>query len=259
LQSEFRSEPRSRLPVAAAITIGVLLAAWWWFSGPEEPPPPSAEVLAERKLADLSSQTQRPASPFAAGAAASEPEPSAAEAAASAAALAAIGTVPKGMSAEQWRDLQLALKDHPDRDAELKRVAQYLAYKDLFERFQAAREQHAGTPALKALAQQLDDGLNARLANAEMTAAEATAIKTTLLDQLEPDAKRRAQRLDQWMRQQAQQGVATVNARDAQREAQYKREEAEILAAWRDLPAAQRDPQQLEVQLDALRRRIFTP
>jgi hypothetical protein len=241
--------------LVAAIGVGTVgLMAWWWLGEPAPQPPP-AQAQAESRLAEVSAQTLRPVSPFGAGkveAPALVPAPAEAPLPTP----VADRPPPSGMSSEQWRDLQAALKDHPDRDAELRRVAQYLAFKSNFELFQAARSQHAGTPELQTLARQLDAELDARLANAELNAAEAVAIKSTLLDELEPDGARRATRLDQWARQHA---PAAGGGMDGQREARYQKEAAAILAAWQALPPTQRDPHQLEAQLDALRQRIFSP
>lgn len=254
--SGLQAQLLTRWLAGAGVAAVAALAATWWLSEPAAEPP-SAQALAEQRLADASAQSQRPMSPFAAMVDAAPPGASAAAEPAAAPPAEVGNATPRGMTPKQWEDLQLALKDHPQRDAELRRVADYLAFKDSFDLFQAARTQHNGSAELQALARKLDGDLETRMANAEMTAAEAVAIKTTLLDQLEPDAARRAAQLDQWVRQHA--GTTTPVGHDTQREAQYKQQEAVILAAWQALPPEQRNPRQLESQLDALRQRVFGP
>lgn len=157
------------------------------------------------------------------------------------------------MTPSQWRDLQDALKDHPGHVAELRRVAAYMAFKDRLARFQAAREQAPGGPELQALAQQLDAELPAHLAQGDLSLAEAHALKGAVLQVLEPDTDRRFERLAQWaQQQQQQQGPAAANS---PREEQHTQRQAAILAAWQALPPEQRNPGQLEADLEALRLR----
>jgi hypothetical protein len=155
------------------------------------------------------------------------------------------------MSPSQWRDLQDALKDHPGHMAELHRVAAYMAFKDRLARFQAAREQASEGPELQALAQQLDADLPTHLAQGDLSPAEAHALKGAVLQVLEPDTDRRFERLAQWAQQQPQ-GPAVATS---PRQEQHTQRQAAILAAWQALPPAQRNPRQLQADLEALRLR----
>jgi hypothetical protein len=156
------------------------------------------------------------------------------------------------MTPSQWQDLQEALKDHPGHVAELRRVAAYMAFKDSLARFQAARESPPDRPELQALAQQLDAELPTHLAQGDLSLAEAHALKGAVLQVLEPDADRRFERLAQWAQQPPPQGPAVATS---PRQAQHTQRQAAILATWQALPPEQRNPRQLQAELDALRLR----
>jgi len=164
---------------------------------------------------------------------------------------AATDPPPAGMTAPQWRDLQDALKDYPGRVADLRRVAAYMAFKDRLAHFQAAREQGADSAELQTLARQLDAGLDAHLAQGDLGPAEAHALKGAVLQVLEPEAARRFERLSQW----AQGLPAQTSAAASPRQEQHLQRQAAILAAWQALPPGQRNPGQLEADLEALRLR----
>jgi hypothetical protein len=153
------------------------------------------------------------------------------------------------MSPSQWRDLQDALKDYPGHVAELRRVAAYMAFKDRLARFHAARDQASDGAELQALAQQLDAELPTHLAQGDLSLAEAHALKGAVLQVLEPDTDRRFERLAQWAQQQ---GPAVAGS---PRQEQYTQQQAAILATWQALPTEQRNPRQLQADLEALRLR----
>ena len=158
---------------------------------------------------------------------------------------------PAGMTPAQWHDLQDALKDHPGRVADLRRVAAYMAFKDTLAHFQAAREQAADSAELQALARQLDAGLDGHLAQGDLGLAEVHALKGAVLQVLEPDAARRFERLSQWA-----QGLPAQTAEAASpRREQHTQRQAAILEAWQALPPGQRNPRQLEADLESLRLR----
>jgi hypothetical protein len=163
---------------------------------------------------------------------------------------------PAGLSAQEWQQLNDALKDHPQREAEIARVTNYLRFAQSVQQFQTLREQTKGAPsdALRALAQTLNTGLEDRLKQGELSGGEAQLLKAAVLEVLMPDAAQRNTALRQW-----QQARAAPTAVADAREAVYQREQATLLAAWQALPAAQRDEKQLEAQLEALRQRIFNP
>jgi len=166
---------------------------------------------------------------------------------------------PYGLTAEQWQQLQQALADHPQRDAEMARIGAYMAYMNTAQRFRELRQQAAGTPpgeALQGLARTLESGLQEHLDRGEMTAGEALLLRSATQEVLQPDSALRQQALTLW-----QQGLASAQAArtpDA-REAAFAQQQAALVAKWSALPAAQRDPRALEAQLDTLRQGIFNP
>jgi hypothetical protein len=184
------------------------------------------------------------------------PQPAAA---ASAPAAAASTQPPYGLSTEQWQQLQQALADHPQRDAEIARIGAYMQYMGTAQRFRQLRQQAAGTASgeeLQALARTLESGMQEHLDRGELTAGEALLLRSATLEVLEPDSARRQQALAVW-----QQGMASVQAArtpDA-REAAFTQQQAALVAQWSAQPAAQRDPRALEAQLEALRQSIFNP
>jgi hypothetical protein len=169
------------------------------------------------------------------------------------------------MTAQQWQQLNDSLRDHPDRDAEVARISAYMAYQADLQRYRDLRSQpggnSAGTEAVQ-LAITLDAGLDTRLQRNEISAQEAVLIKGALLETLESDAQRRKLMLDEW-RARTQTAQASQAAQNPQhsgadvREALYKQQESALVAAWNAQPEYQRDPKQLEAQLDALRKKIF--
>lgn len=157
-----------------------------------------------------------------------------------------------GLTAQQRQQLQDALRDHPDREAELQRVSHYMAYMQTMEQFRQRQAQGAPKAELQALARQLDAGLEQRLQQREMSAAEAHLLKARLLDTLLPDDTQRAAALAQWREQHAPRPAPP----DA-REARYRAQESALVAAWQAQPPAQRDLKQLQAQLETLRQSVF--
>lgn len=149
---------------------------------------------------------------------------------------------------EQRRQLEAALADHPQPQVELRRIAQYM-------RFQAQLDawRDADPARRQALARQLDSTLDERMGRREVSADEARQLKAALLEDLEPDASRRASALTRWQRDRS---VATPPAADA-REARYAQAQADALARWQALPAAARDPALLQPELQRLREQLF--
>jgi hypothetical protein len=161
--------------------------------------------------------------------------------------------VPPGVTSAQWRALQSELAGRPH---ELQRLADYLTYADQLQRFRTL----AGPSAERAaLARALDAGLDARLQRREMHAGEARLVKIAVLDVLvEGDAPRR-QALAAWEARVARAAPTDDAAQAAARNAEFKQRQAERLAAWSAMPPGQRDPRELERQLDALRQAQFPP
>jgi hypothetical protein len=167
-------------------------------------------------------------------------------------------TPPKGVTAEQWQSLRDSLASHPDRDREMARIAAYLEYRHAVQALRSRPRDAANTEALRDAARRVDAGLADRIAQGEVTAGEALALKQAALDVLEPDVSRRAQAIEQW---RAAQSPAAINGDasndDTHRNALFHERQAALIATHRALPASQRDPARLAEQLQALRTEIF--
>jgi len=156
---------------------------------------------------------------------------------------------PPGVNAAQWARIGAELLARPGGAAELQRLAGYLEWADALQRFRSAR----GTESPPAdLARQVEAGLDERLRQREVSAAEAQRIKSAVLDITEPDAGSRERKLRAW-------AVATLPppAVDA-REAPFQQRQAEIVTAWSARPPAARDPAALARELDALRLQVYS-
>ena len=166
---------------------------------------------------------------------------------------------PEGMTAEQWLTLNESLKDHPDREAEIARVSDHMGYRAQLERYRALLAQGpASEVQARELAATLLDALPARVARSEASAVEALALQERLLHTLYPDESTRQERREvERRRLQDAQPVPPDLREQAERDARYQREQSAVVAAWRALPAEQRDPKQLEAAIQALRLSIY--
>jgi len=240
---------RPRRWAGVALFAGFLLALWYWEHRQgllyEHFPQPSASadepMLDPPGVLDLSAQPppvlQDPTLTY--------PPPAA--------------VPPEGMSSEQWLALHESLKDHPERDAEIARVSDYMAYRARLERYRTLRAQGpAGEAQARELAESLLAALPARLARSEASAAEAMALQESLLETLYPDPTLRQQRRDVERRRLQQALPVPPDLRSqAERDNRFQREQAALVAAWRALPAEQRDTNQLEASIEALRLSIY--
>ena len=246
--------PRRRWPVALALGLMALAGAGWMVAGGADSPSrdkPAATappVAIKRALAAPETQAVDAASPVNVTAAALAPVP-----------VAAADLPPAGVSAEQWATLRETLKDHPQRDAELRRVAEFMNYMNAAQRFRSLQAAAHSGPELQQLARLLDAGLPTRLQRQEVSLGEARLLKVAITQALEPDASQREVQLAEWRATTAAvlAQMATSTPPDL-RGADYANQQAAAVAAWQALPANQRDPNQLESQLDALRAAAFS-
>lgn len=161
-------------------------------------------------------------------------------------------TAPPGVTPAQWAELQHELAGRPD---ELARLQAYFGFADQLQRFRALPREDRGATRV-ALAQALDAGLDERLRRRELGVGEARLIKIAVLQVLQPDAAQQAAQMQQW--EQAMAAAAPpADAAAAARDAEFQRRQAAVVAAWQARPAAERDPRQLEQQLNALRQASY--
>ncbi|MEO8123946.1 MAG: hypothetical protein ABI633_07845 [Burkholderiales bacterium] len=157
-----------------------------------------------------------------------------------------LAVLPPGVSTEQWATLRA---EYADRPAELRRLVDHFTFADELDRFRAGRAEGRSAGQL-ARARSLDAGLDERLRERELGAAEARLIKVAVLEVLLDDEVQRREALVRW------EGSLAPPAPDTARvagEVDFQRRQAAIVAAWRALPADQRDPRALERELQAQR------
>lgn len=157
------------------------------------------------------------------------------------------------IASDQWAQLQAALVDDPNRDAETARILDLLDYQRAVQRFATLRQADATAPALQALARRIDAGLPGRLARGEMSGPEAMRLKATLLEVLQPDPSQRAQALAAWRDEQLRERPPAADPRDAQ----FQQAQAALVARWRTQAPPGSPPDGLVQELDALRQRIY--
>jgi hypothetical protein len=144
-----------------------------------------------------------------------------------------------------WAALQSELAGRPD---ELARIADYLGWRDRLQRFMLA----SGVER-RSLAASLDAEIDRHLRQRELSAAEALQVKTALLESLIDDPDARHDALSRW-----QGAAAPANpGAPGDTERRFAERQAAVVAAWRAQPPAQRNAQELERQLDTLRRGQF--
>ncbi len=184
------------------------------------------------------------------------------QATASAAATGAVPTradlPPPDVPPQEWQQVSAALSATPQGRAQLPRVGQFLGFQHRVQRWEAMHQSSVMSAQRLALAQSLMDEVPTHLSRAELTGADALALEAQLAQDIVPDPNARAAYLQTQMRA-LQAAQPAPDAQDQVRLAAYKAQESVITARWLALPPAQRDPQQLTAQLDAVRHKVFDP
>ncbi|CAN5409357.1 hypothetical protein BH11PSE9_BH11PSE9_21380 [soil metagenome] len=248
-----RSPGRRRIGVAVTVIVAAVLAASGWWASSTPAAPSAKEAPAQAAMATLpGADPLMSAGPPAAGTASAS---AAAHAIAKPHAKPAAATPPGGMTAEQWAALQDALRDHPQREAELARISAYMAFQARQSRYRdLLTSGPAGLEEARAIAASLLQELPAHVARGEVAGGEAMLLQQALFDTLGSDAAARVQqRLALRDAIPVPQDVQAQVALDAR----YKREEAALVKDWGTRPAAQRDPAALAEALETLRQNIF--
>lgn len=162
---------------------------------------------------------------------------------------------PPGVADDAWRELLASLENHPQREAEIQRITSYLVFSDRVSRFRELSQRGKPTPELKALAGQLLGEIDTRLEARELHAGEALQLRTAMLQVTETDPAAREAALAQWRAQSAARTPPTVSRQDQA----FQARQSELLAAWQARAPQDRDPRQLESELEALRQEFYTP
>lgn len=161
--------------------------------------------------------------------------------------------VPAGLGAEQWQQVQAALADHPQRDAELRRIAAFLQLQGRVQAFAEARQRGATRSELAALARPLQAELPRHLALGELSAPEALRLQAALLEVTEPDTAAANQALADWRARHLSR--PTGEAPHDPREVAFAQAQQAALATWQ--AGGGQDPQALERDLERLRSAHF--
>lgn len=218
-----------------ALLLGVLVGAgiWWWQEQAEQPAGEPAEAQAAKPRARKASAMPDSA-------------------------LLAPPTVgddgrPSDFTPEEWAALKDAMAQTPNPRAELERVVKYLRFQKGFEQWQSLQD---GPDVLtrRKLAEKLMAELPDRVAQVEVTCGEALLLQATLMGDIEPNEGMRQQRLEQMGTKLCE---AAPPAVADPRDAEYKRREAAIVAAYQAQPESRRDPAQLSKDLDAARIAVY--
>lgn len=239
---------------AIAVSIGAL--AWWVV---ERAGSAGEPVVASPQVA------QGPTvSPFGSMPAGALPRDEAAPAAASGAAAGdvAAGVQTAALTPEEEAVLRDAVKDHPNAAAKFERLRLYALLQKRVERWQALKDGPL-TAERRALAQQIMNEVPGHLQRREMLAGEALLLNMALLEDIEPDAARREQRVAQLRAQLMAQAntpdaeTSLQQAADIRKMEEFNRRKRLIDEQFFALPEAQRDMNAYTAQLDALRREVF--
>lgn len=220
--------------IAAALAVG---AGWLWQQG-QAPDRPPAAVSGIAHQADATLAVP-------AADAALLPTPPRAGAGAFSVGTAADDATPPGLTDAQWAAVLARLAGQPDAAAERQRLAAYFGWAHAVQRWRA-------TPGDTALARQVDTGLPERLAQREVSAAEARQLKLALLQTLSPDDATRAAAL------QAFDEALPAPATPDPRQQAFAQAQSAVVAAWQAQPTDQRDPQALARDLAALRQSHYS-
>ncbi len=122
------------------------------------------------------------------------------------------------------------------------------AYRRALERYVELRYGGGSPTELQEAARILDAGIDARVDGNEIALADGMELMAELLDVLEPEPARRGALLAQWREQRLERLTLS-----APRDPKLVRLEAEQVAAWQAMPAAQRDARELERQIQQVK------
>ncbi|MCO5976652.1 hypothetical protein [Ideonella oryzae] len=164
-------------------------------------------------------------------------------------------SVPDGLTAQEWAQVQPALASDPDAASELQRIGRWLSFQRRGQRFQEALHRQDHGPETQALARRIDAEIDTHLALGELSGPEALALKSAVLGELEPDTPTRAQTLRQWRETQIDRHPPAADPRDAA----YATAQAEIVARWRSQSGESPNSDALRAQLIQARARVYGP
>lgn len=170
------------------------------------------------------------------------------------------GARPPGVSDDDWARILQIFKTQPGAAKEFRRVTEYMAYEADMRAWEAMR---AGGPSVErtAMAKKLLDALPARLANKEVSGAEAMALVNAFVVDLVPDQAEREKRIAferQKLSQIRDPEEEALVKQEAQRTALFETQSKEIVAMHLSANNGQVNEEKLEAELQAMREKIFS-
>ena len=169
---------------------------------------------------------------------------------------------PPGITPERWQALVEELSAKPDGAAEIARLESYLHFSDAVRQFRELQRVARGaepTAAVVALAGRIDAAVDIHLQRRELSGSEAYDIKAAVLEVLEPDPDALDDKLERWAESSLPRQNTDTDRAAMQRDDEFARRQAAIVAAWSSLPPQQRDPAALERDIANLRQEIYGP
>lgn len=170
-------------------------------------------------------------------------------------------------TAAERAELQAALADHPDRAGELARLLAYTRFEKRAALWRTWREQdpEASRQARNELGAALLEDLPTHTARAELMGPQAWTMAQALVDDRGGDAavrqaekERHRQRLERAVAAPTGTGPSAEAGVDPQSpHARFLTRQEDIVAGWRALPPAERDPAWLADRLEAERRTLL--
>lgn len=172
---------------------------------------------------------------------------------------------PAWLAEAEWQELQNAFAHHPQREAEIARVLNFVQFQREVAQFQQWRENAAAATAptgLLTLARALRATLDQRMARHEVSAPEALKLQSALLDVLVPDDTERAQQLQQWRTQQLANTARAASSPSAVQDERFLRAQQALVSQWQQQQQHQpagtaRPPEELFAQMEALRQQTY--
>lgn len=166
---------------------------------------------------------------------------------------------PPGVSDSDWEKMLHIFKTQPGSAKEFRRVVDYMAYEAEMRRWEVMRAGESSAERA-ALASKLLDALPARLANKEVSGAEAKALASAFVADVVADPAERDKRVafeQQKLSQIRNPEEEALVRQEAVLTAQLESRSKEIVAMHLSANKGQVNEEQLEAQLQAMREKVF--
>ena len=210
-----------RLRLTLALLLPAVVAFGWWIFRPQPQDGAHEPVVLSQPAASAAS---RPPSPYSSTTPVPGPD----------------------RSALDERAARLAANRIPEPQDP---TAAKAAYRSALERYAKLRFGGGSPTELQEVARILDAGIDTRVDGNEISLPDGLELMAELLDVLEPEPARRGALLAQWREQRLERWASSPP-----RDPKLVRLEAEQVAAWQAMPAAQRDARELDRQIQQLER-----